>query len=210
MSRIMRTKFLYRAAVNELDSGHPFAAGMAISLLQDAVEAMAHDAAASVNAQLPARASFLDHWEAVAKCPSGKQLPYKIEMRELNAARVAFKHQGVSPAVSEAEKQRLAAHRFLAETAQGFFGLDFDELSEADLIANVDIHSASRSRVCAHCSGSVEIPGVLSSCARLGGKPDESGGGGLGKRPFRPTRSSGISCGGRGFPTMDQAAIHSA
>lgn len=142
MSRIIRTKFLYRAAVNELDSGHPFAAGMAISLLQDAVEAMAHEAAASVNAQLSARANFLDHWDGVVNSGSGKQLPYKIEMAELNVARVAFKHQGVNPAVAEAEKQRLAAHRFLVEVAQNFFGVDFDDISEADLVVNAKIRLA--------------------------------------------------------------------
>jgi hypothetical protein len=142
LSRIIRTKFLYRAAVNELDSGHPFAAGMAISLLQDAVEAMAHEAAASVNAALKAHTSFLEHWDAVARSGSGKQLPYKIEMTELNAARVNFKHLGVSPSLSEAEKQRLAAHRFLAETARVFFSVDFDDISEADLIANPRIQSA--------------------------------------------------------------------
>jgi hypothetical protein len=140
--RIIRTKFLYRAAVNELDYGHPFAAGMAVSLLQDAVEAMAHEAAASVNAPLPARANFLDHWEAIAKGGSGKQLPLKIEMTELNAARVAFKHLGVSPAVSEAERQRLGAHRFLLETARDFFSIDFDDISEADLIGNVQVRTA--------------------------------------------------------------------
>jgi len=102
LSRIIRTKFLYRAAVNELDSGHPFAAGMAISLLQDAVEAMAHEAAASVNAQLKTHTNFLEHWDAVAKSASGKQLPYKIEMTELNAARVNFKHLGVNPSLPEA------------------------------------------------------------------------------------------------------------
>jgi hypothetical protein len=142
VSRIIRTKFLYRAAVNELDSGHPFAAGMAISLLQDAVEAMAHEAAASVNAQLRAHTNFLEHWDAVTKSGSGKQLPYKIEMTELNAARVNFKHLGVSPSLSEAEKQRLAAHRFLVETARVFFNVDFDDISEADLIANPQILSA--------------------------------------------------------------------
>lgn len=142
MSRIIRTKFLYRAAVNELDSGHPFAAGMAISLLQDAVEAMAHEAAATVNAQLKAHTNFLEHWDAVARSGSGKQLPYKIEMTELNAARVTFKHLGVSPSLSEAEKQRLAAHRFLVETARVFFNVDFDDISEADLVANPQIQSA--------------------------------------------------------------------
>jgi hypothetical protein len=87
-------------------------------------------------------ANFLDHWEAVAKSGSGKRLPYKIEMAELNVARVGFKHQGVSPAVAEAEKQRVAAHRFLVEVAQDFFGVDFDDISEADLIVTAEIRLA--------------------------------------------------------------------
>ena len=49
---IIRTKFLYRVATNELDFGHPSAAGMAVSLMQDAVEAMDYETVASVNAQL--------------------------------------------------------------------------------------------------------------------------------------------------------------
>jgi hypothetical protein len=163
LSRIIRTKFLYRAAVNELDSGHPFAAGMAISLLQDAVEAMAHQAAASVNALLKPHAGFLEHWDAVAKSGAGKQLPYKIEMTELNAARVAFKHLGVSPSLSEAEKQRLAAHRFLIETARVFFNVDFDGISEADLVANPQINSAVKAAEAALMAGD---PAKSLECSR--------------------------------------------
>jgi hypothetical protein len=140
--RIIRCKFLYRAALSELDSGHAFAAGMAISLLQDAVEAMAHEAAASVNAPLKPHANFLEHWDAIDKSGSTKRLLYKIEMTDLNIARVAFKHRGVSPSLSEADKQRTAAHRFLVETAREFFGADFDDLSEADLIADTRIRDA--------------------------------------------------------------------
>jgi hypothetical protein len=115
---------------------------MAISLLQDAVEATAHEAAASVNAPLKPLTAFLEHWDAISKLGSGKKLPYKIDMTELNAARVNFKHLGVNPAVGEAEKQRVAAHRFLVETAREFFGADFDDLSEADLIADSGIQDA--------------------------------------------------------------------
>ncbi len=70
-------------------------------------------------------------------------------MAELNAARVAFKHQGVNPALSEAEKQRLAATRFLVETAREFFGVDFDNLSEADLIANTKTRDGVKAAECA-------------------------------------------------------------
>jgi hypothetical protein len=135
VNQIVRVKFLYRAALDQWESGHPFAAGMAISLLQDAVEAMAHDAAASLGASARAGAGLLDYWDAVAKSQSGKVLPYKIEMAALNAARVGFKHHGAEHAPAEVEKHVLAAHRFLQEAALQFFGVDFDGLSEADLIS---------------------------------------------------------------------------
>jgi hypothetical protein len=63
-------------------------------------------------------------------------------MAALNAARVAFKHHGVEPAFTEAEKHVRATHRFLQETAQEFFALDFDALSEADLISEEGIRVA--------------------------------------------------------------------
>jgi hypothetical protein len=115
---------------------------MAVSLLQDAVEAMAHEVAGSVHAKIGPRANFLDHWDAVTSASGGRSLPCRIEMTELNAARVGFKHQGVNPALSDAEKHRVAAHRFLVDTARDFFSTNFDELSEADLIVNTGVRAA--------------------------------------------------------------------
>lgn len=186
MSRIIRTKFLYRAAINELDSGHPFAAGMAISLLQDAVEAMAHEAAASVNVPLPARSNFLDHWDAVAKSSSGNQLPYKIEMTELNAARVAFKHLGVNPALSEAEKQRLSAHRFLVETAQAFFKLTSTRSPRPTLLPTPKFNRRSGGRSRVGGLRSDEILGVLSCRPGRGRGTREKCGDRRGDRSLRP------------------------
>lgn|GEM_PF-4688075 len=140
MNQVIRVKFLYRAATDELESGHPFAAGMTVSLLQDAVEAMAHDAAAAIGASTSARASFLDYWEAAAKV--SKPLPYRSEMNTLNQARVGFKHHGVDPSLAEAEKHVLAAHRFLQEVGLQFLGVDFDGLSEVDLVSDGGIRTA--------------------------------------------------------------------
>lgn len=140
---ILRVKFLYRTAMAELDAGHPFAAGMSVSLLQDAVEAMIHEAAKKVGAALSPRASFVDHWESInKKIDGGKALLYRTEMSELNTARVGFKHYGNNPALADAEKHRAAAHRFLVETAVTFFDVDFDNLSEIDLLANFEICAA--------------------------------------------------------------------
>jgi hypothetical protein len=153
MNKIIRVKFLQRAALDQLNSGHPFAAGMAVSLLQDAVEAMAHEAAARVGAGAGPNTSFLGHWEAVAKA-GPKRLPYKDEMGQLNVARVGFKHHGVNPDIADAERRAIEAHRFLVETAREFFdGTDFDALSEADLISSANVRTAVKAAENALSSG---------------------------------------------------------
>jgi hypothetical protein len=157
MNDIIRVKFLYRAAMDVLESGQPFAAGMAVSGLQDAVEAMAHEAAALVGANVGPKTFFLEHWEQVAKVSgNAKRLAFKSEMSDLNAARVGFKHQGNSPDIADAEKHALAAHRFLVDTAQVFFAVDFDSLSEADLINGAELRQEIKLAEAALSEGNAE------------------------------------------------------
>lgn len=140
-SGVIRAKHWFYLASEQLASRHPFAAGVAVSLLQDSVESLAHTAAAQVNASLPAKAAFVDYWD---KFPGPKTLPFRTEMVALNAARVNYKHHGGLPANDEAERYAVDAHRFLVETSKLFFDIDFDRLSEADLIANEECRELVR------------------------------------------------------------------
>jgi hypothetical protein len=141
-SGVIRSKHWFSLATDQLASRHPFAAGVAVSLLQDSVESLAHAAAGQVNASLPAKGAFVDYWD---KFPPSKTLPFRTEMTALNNARVQYKHHGGLPASDEAERYAVDAHRFLVETARLFFDIDFDRLSEADLIANEKCRDLVRS-----------------------------------------------------------------
>lgn len=63
-------------------------------------------------------------------------------MQDLNHARVGFKHRGVIPAETEAERFLKLSHLFLTEATQTFFGLDFDAVSEAEMIASIALREA--------------------------------------------------------------------
>jgi hypothetical protein len=132
-SGVIRAKHWFYLASEQLASRHPFAAGVAVSLLQDSVESLAHSAAGQIKATLPPKAAFADYWD---KFPGPKTLPYRTEMMTLNVARVAYKHYGALPASEEADRMAVDAHRFLVETSKIFFDSDFDRTSEADLLAN--------------------------------------------------------------------------
>jgi hypothetical protein len=152
--------------MDSLESGNLFSAGMAVSWLQDAVEAMAHGAAAEVGAKVGPRTMFLDYWDRVAEVQDNtKRLAFKSEMSDLNAARVGFKHLGNSPDVADAERHARAAHRFLMDTAQVFFSVDFDSLSEADLLNGEELRQEIKRAEAALSAGDAE--GCLRHC-RLG------------------------------------------
>jgi hypothetical protein len=141
-SGVIRAKHWYTLAIEQLASRHPLSAGVAVSLLQDSVESLAHAAAGEVKADIPARAAFVDYWD---KFNGPMKLPYRTEMASLNNARVSYKHHGVLPAPAEAERFAVLAHRFLVETTQEFFAIDFDRTSETDLVANSECRDYLRS-----------------------------------------------------------------
>ena len=155
--RLLRAKFLFNEARNQLESFAPFSAGMTVSLLQDAVEAMAHEVASIVGARMKTNPSFLEHWEAIANVPPNRLLPYRVDMDDLNSARVGFKHRGNNPDRADAERHTGRAHLFLLETAKTFFDVNFDELSEVDLVADNAVRAALKAGELAAIAGNVEV-----------------------------------------------------
>lgn len=133
----LRAKHFYSLAVDNSASRHPLAAGVVVSHLQDAVEALAYTIAQHVSADIGGDPSFHKYWKAIGE--PGKRLPYLGEMSELNHARVGFKHKGVPVSEQATEKYIRDAHRFLVEASEQFLGIDFDALSEADLIGDEEI-----------------------------------------------------------------------
>ena len=84
-THLIRSKYWFLLARNQLLEKHPFAAGVAISLLQDAAETMCHAVAIKIGAQTSPHMHFHQYWEKIsAPIP----LPLRTEMGDLNIARV--------------------------------------------------------------------------------------------------------------------------
>lgn len=137
----LRAKHFYSLASEYSTSRHPLAGGVTVSHLQDAVEALAYTIALDVGAAIGQAPAFNQYWEAIVKVTSTKRLPYQGEMNELNHARVGFKHKGVVVSEHSVEKFLRNTHRFLVEASELFLSVDFDTLSEAELIADENLRS---------------------------------------------------------------------
>jgi hypothetical protein len=57
-------------------------------------------------------------------------------MQRLNAARIGLKHQGILPAQVELEGFRAAVTNFLYDSTPLLFGIDFDKISQVNLVSD--------------------------------------------------------------------------
>lgn len=67
------------------------------------------------------------------------KLPYRQELRNLNNLRNMVQHHGVEPETSMMEDWRVFAGRFMIKTYNEVFGIQFDDLSTIDFIADPDL-----------------------------------------------------------------------
>lgn len=133
-NRVLPSKYLYLVAVQHAASPGVYASGIAVSLLQDAVESMLVAVSSAVGAKTSGKTSFDQYWSAIDAADLNKKLTFRQDMMRLNNARVGFKHYGVLHSESELEHLFPLAHRFLVDTARVYFDVDFDGVSETDLI----------------------------------------------------------------------------
>ena len=122
-------KFMFDRAEKEAVSNHPFSAGLAVSLLQDAVELGAAAACGQQGLKMPK--AFLEFW----KLPELRLVEFAC-MQRLNCARVSFKHLGNQPSRDAFIDFRAPALRVLDYISERFFSLDFASVSLADGVAN--------------------------------------------------------------------------
>jgi hypothetical protein len=116
--------------------------GMAISLLQDAVESCLWLMIKEFDCNIREQANFQTLLDAIEKAPKNTNKfipPYKAKLIELNKARVNFKHYGNLPAASEARKFILYVDEFLKESFMNCFNIDFDQVSDFDEIVFKDV-----------------------------------------------------------------------
>lgn len=105
------TKRLFLEACAFAARSDPVAAGLAISMLQDAAEMMVWSVVKDKGLPVKDQSGFVANIEAIAK--AGHSLSFVPELHELNKARVGFKHYGNLPAAGEVNKHRSAVEGFL-------------------------------------------------------------------------------------------------
>jgi hypothetical protein len=168
--QLLLVKYLYQQGEDALSERGMFSAGLAVSLFQDAVESLAWTIAKEVDADIKERDGFEGYWEAVKhgkNNPARKELPPKTKMRDLNKARVNFKHYGVIPADGEAAKLQTYSEQFMVEACKEFFGVDFMSLSAIELIhdSNVSAHL----RLAEQAIAKNEVDEAMTECALANG-----------------------------------------
>lgn len=141
--QLLIAKRLFLEAATYVDRGDPVAAGVAISLLQDATELYVWTLIKERNITVKDQAGFVSNFETLQK--AGLAMPYAAKLLELNRARVGFKHYGNLPAPAEAGKHQTYVEDSLRQAMQDHFGVRFDDLSLVDLVADPAIRDQLRS-----------------------------------------------------------------
>lgn len=87
-----------------------------------------------LNIEFEAMLNEVDNFYLFKK--SGKRLPYRQELRNLNQLRNMVQHHAVEPETSTMEDWRVFTKRFLIEAFKDYFDKSFDSISSLDLIAD--------------------------------------------------------------------------
>ncbi|MHB1799315.1 MAG: hypothetical protein ACYCUI_13615 [Vulcanimicrobiaceae bacterium] len=140
--QLLLVKRLCLASGEYAAQADPVAAGMAISLLQDAVELYVWTLIKERDVPVKDQSGFVANLDTLQR--AGLTMPFTAKLLELNRARVGFKHYGNLPAPSEAEKHRIYAEDALRQAMLDHFRVNFDDLSLMDLVADAPIRDLLR------------------------------------------------------------------
>lgn len=131
-ARLLLAKYFYSRGCDILRDGGLFDPGLAVSLFQDAVEIMLLACGTVVHASPKEKTGFEALWDEVNRAlvaHSRTPLRMKIQVINLNKARVNFKHSGQVPDARVAESCRLDTSEFLSWAANEYFDKEFASLS---------------------------------------------------------------------------------
>lgn len=132
-SRLAFIRYLHHQGTQQASLPEPQSSA-AVLLLHDAVEAFLLLAAEHLGTAAPRE--FGQYWDALspAKMTGGVSLAVKQGMTRLNKIRVNLKHHGVQPGKAAIDQGIADTATFFAENAPLVFGVDYDQVSMADVI----------------------------------------------------------------------------
>lgn len=138
IEQLLLSKRLFQEGEKYSLQNDPISAGLAISLFQDSIESVIWLATKELGLDVKEKENFtvlLDKVHQELDKLSIK-IPLKAKILELNKARVSFKHYGILPDISEANKFHGYAETYLITIFELYFKKDFDDISMSDLIAS--------------------------------------------------------------------------
>lgn len=133
INRILLARRLYELACDHLKSEIDLSLSIGVNLLQDSVEAFLIAIAAHVQADIGDRTPFDQYFDAIYK-KTGKVLPLRTRLTDLNKLRVNSKHRGLAPAKSEVSELPIIVRTFFEEVSSSLLGCLFASISLIDLM----------------------------------------------------------------------------
>ncbi|WP_217545584.1 hypothetical protein [Streptomyces sp. GbtcB6] len=135
VQRLAYVRYLYQDGIEQSRQPSPLRA-RAITSFHDAVENFIGLTAEQLGVELKPRIEFLQYWEALKP---EIELPGKTEMKRLNDARIALKHNGTFPSDHQIEQAREALVDFFSTVTPKVFGVDFDSVDMIDLVTQPQV-----------------------------------------------------------------------
>jgi hypothetical protein len=127
INRLAKIKYLYKIGIEQSMQEGTFA-GFSILSFHDCIELflllVAEDKGDKIDDNMP----FMRFWDMYP------ELTLKESIIKLKDRRRYIKHKGLFPSQSDIEESRITITQFFRENVKVQFGLDFDEVSLADLI----------------------------------------------------------------------------
>lgn len=130
VQRLAYVRYLYREGIEQSKQPAPLRS-RAITSFHDAVENFIGLVAQRLGVELKKNSEFLGYWEAIKP---HFDLPKKEQMRRLNDARVALKHNGTFPSSHQIEQARETVVDFMTTVTPKVFGIDLDSIDMVDLL----------------------------------------------------------------------------
>lgn len=126
INRLAKIKYLYKIGIEQSMQEGTFA-GFSILSFHDSTEMFLLLVAENKGDKID-DISFMQFWDRYP------DLTLKESMRKLKDRRVNIKHKGLFPSKTDIEESRITITQFFRENIKVQFGLEFDEISLADLI----------------------------------------------------------------------------
>ena len=124
--RLVTIKFLYLIGVEQSKQAGTFA-GFSILAFHDCVEMLL--VLIAEKKKKKSQQHFLDYWGII------QDLPYKVQMDNLNSIRKNLKHRAIFPDKSDIQRCCEDVGAFLKESTREFLRIEFDDISLSTLIS---------------------------------------------------------------------------